>query len=1757
MKFKNALCASSAAVALAVSLSAPAQAACVTTGDDVVCGDDVTAIDVETGIAGVLGTEDGVSVSIEAGAAVGQPDAAIDAFLLDQEMVFVNSGVIGTETDAVDVRINAFNDTTGSIVAVTLGGTLNGNLFVNGGADVDVAITGAANNVSLNSYDGSYESASSTETTAGVTTNTFEEAYTTAETGGVVLDVAATASTGSVNAGSNDDVTVAVAGEVDGSINASASGFQYTTDAVSVSDPAAGSSTSDYAYQQGNIARDASVDVAASGSVSGAIIAQATGDATVTNAGMADANVSAFANGSAYTYEQQSASLNAPDGTLSTSMTSFAEANSATGGVASVTNTGQVGATGAGIFNVNVQGQGGADFTNSGRVNANVAVNSTATDSTSSNANSSTTVREETTLDLISTSFENSSTNSSTASGGDASFVNEAGGLLDGNVNVFAHGDVTVDNAGAVTGNIAANAQGFDSTSSFEGQGETVYADDGSFVSTYANSSSNSNTASGGSVSGDYSGTVGAVRFAQVQGGTVTQNAHGDNTASVTGLILGNLNLNTGSFDNTGESTYEQSLDRNDLSQLDGDRVVASSGSNTSSTSAGTTAIAIDGGTVNGGVNASSAGGNIAIGLMNGAEVGSIYANSYGSNSESTSSTDMAEVYEDGTFLSGESVQSNSSSSTAASGAVDIAIGDAIVDGSVNAYTQAGGISLAIGPDGETGSVGLFSNGTNSTSESTGTTTILADDPLVYREITNSNSNSSAGGDIFADVGGFVFGNLNARTEGGDIAVSLTGNVDGQITAYSIGGTSTSDSVQTLAGVVTQTFEQTELTTSSNGDVSLEIVEPVDGSVSVVGGIYAIGGNIGVTIGEGARVATDYGDVDLTAYNETHGSTSTPVFTDGVLTGESFTSFRTPIAGDATLLNDGEIGAEDGNFADVELYALGNATVINNGDIYGDIELYGLGQALTYSYLRENPGDLLETRTNTNTYAPVGGDMLVDNAGMIAGRVELAGTTGAVLNDGWIADGIVFGDNVDNYETTSVDTFTAFGEQTVTEEYDPFVQSYTLEQNAMLGGGIYVEGAFGDIDPMVLTSAIDATLNLNDGSITSGPVVAEYDPETGDRFTATTLNLNGAGYLGLDSNTALALDPTGGLSSLVGATAVLGVETLNKNDEGIFLIHGAEYVPGDNDDLPFYTFDVGTLAINGGELQLSSNGGPLGLRGDLVNSASLVLGQIVMLEQPQFGSNLVGEGLVAVDGVTIVQEGNFTQTDTGTLTLGVLPDLVRVFPSGVTGGTSVDILGVQQIGVSQPLFTTIENAFGQAVSLDDSFVAVDGDLDLAGTVNVLTPIGGIYADGATLDIMSVTGTVTNTATVDTQLDSAFVSFGLTTRVEDGITIVSVVTDRTGYESVATNSNAAAAGAALTAAISPVVADLQADANGSAPFGSVRELALAQDMATLIAGFDSLLTANEVSAALNELASGHAYGSLAAIETTSPFNDALSNRQTAWGNSGFGLWIGAAGRFADFDGNSSVGSLELDTENYGASMGFSVQTGNLEFGLGGGYGHIEADTDAQPFSANADTWMVGTYAQYNAGSVTVGADLVFGWSDWDASRALPTLAREAIADFDSKELRFNLRGEYAFDFGGGFVAPFANLQVRRYDFDGFTEEGAGAVSLVVEGAEKTVFSPAIGLKAGTAFTTDVAVIRPEASLSYTFQGDIKGNRDVAYLGNSSQGFLLEGVDPKGFVTGTLGLFADIGANSGAFIRGSASTGGDLEAYGASVGVTIGF
>lgn len=1701
-------------------------------------------------------------------------------------------------------NFTATNARTGGTASVTVGengivrGAINaradGDATIDNSGQVDGALNARSNEYVSNQEVTSYNSGTFTSAD-GVSVDAYTSGY--AFTSGNVGNAASVtnaqgASAGYANLNAIGDATLTNGGElVNGAlVNSSgttSTGSGATSETYTFTDTGEGTYRSAYSYSDETTSGSSTIGGTASvANASGGTIGNGPGSslsvngfagAQVQNAGIINANVNLGSTGSDSTSESLSTYDETADTvgvTASESTYEYANASTATGGSASLTNAagGLVGLNDESPVSVSLYANGDASVTNAGRINGPVSVVADATDTANSGGSANTFAVDRTT-GVVNTSEAEHYESSSASAGGSASFANAAGGLVVGSVNVSGDAGVTVSNAGVVTGTTYASSNSSASTFAYESLETGVFTPgaEGGFVSDYTQSVSSSSNDDGGDVTGTYDGFNGAVQFTNsgASDGSVTQFANGNSTATVSGTIFGSFNGTASGSAST--STYTETThyaDDADGNTFEGTYDEASSG--TYDRTGGNSSLAVAGGTITGNATV-NADGDASAQLGNGAEIGGnldVHAATFGSNSTYAEASSAVGTYVDGDLTGYTLEETSESSGSNLDSAGSVSIGNAEVGGYVSVSGAKGGATLDLASAGAIGgSAYVYAGGSDS--ESSGTSTTVVADGGTTVDTASESSSTANGGNVSATVAGTIGGDLFVDTNAGNATVALTGQVGSDIVVDAVGfsGTSAGTTHTDADGYVTTT----ESTSTPVGGTASLAVNAASLDVPASYGDIDVSGLAGSTVTIGAKSAVLAGayDTELNVGGTYAATTSSSEFTDpaiGLATyHEEGTS--TAVGGPASLTNAGTIGYDNGDdsatLASVTVASVGGATAVNTGKIFGSLSANALGTDTVTTVDQINLYDVTRVDTTVVEYTAVGGNAAITNSGLVTGSVSLAGATGTVTNSGTIGGDIAVGQSVDNYTTTSVDTLTQIGEELVTAQPEaPFIQTYTVNQNGTVEGDIRIGGAFGnyalapsdggevttaavdttavDADGHPLTSVINAAVNLGNNSVTNGGVYAEYDLDTGERFTNTVVNVASTAKLG------------GG---------VHGVEKLNKLGTGVFTLTGPSYVAATDVDPAEWTLDLGQFEILTGEVQLATDdGGVFGIRGDVKNAGSLVLGTRQTLVPTPFGSNLTSTATQTIAGVDVYQQGDFVQTSSGSLTVAMMPSLVRVVDPSINGSASSnEPLGVQQILFSQGLFTTPEKAFGSqyAALYAPSSWTIDGDLDLAGTVNVLMPKGGLFLDGQSLDLFSVSGDVTENATVATGTANNFVAFDLVSRTSDGRTIVAVVADRKGYETAAANSNAAAAGAALSAALPGVVADLTADAAGTATFASVQEFALTQDLATVMAGLDSQLTLAQATQALTELGGGSYYGSIATIRTTAPFIDVLSNRRLPEGATGFNLWIQPTGDFVRTSGDAATGASKIRSDNYGGSAGFGVATGSGEFGIGFGYGRTNSHSDDGLAKANADTWMVGGYARQSFGALTVAADLVFGWSNWDAYRSLPTLSRKATADFDSKETRGDLRIEYALQTGGLTVSPFGQLELRHYSFDGFAEEGAGSVGLSVAEASKTVFTPTVGVKLGGEFETGLATIRPEASVSYSFQGDNEADRTVAFLGAPAQNFRLQGVDPDGFVTVQAGLFADIGTRSGVFVRGSYSTGGGNNVAAIRTGVVIGF
>lgn len=1542
----------------------------------------------------------------------------------------------------------------------------------------------------------------------------------------------------------------------------------------------------------------------------GDVTAQAqVGKATVTNAGAVRGNVSATSSATTTTTVNsfKSETLASPAAVRTTN--SSVVTRDVAGSTASLANA----TTGNIAGNVFVSGDAGAALTNAGtigRPNTGQAttVNSrrfvdvlTQSDQIATNA-----------ADGLSSSFDNSFKNVNRVVGGAVALENSATGVLSGNISLNGAGDISIVNAGAVRGTTTATTSGATT--------ETTNSSVGSIVTTPGkapvldvtatstkNASSTTITNTAGSIVGTYSGSNGSLNFAPIVDGSISQNAAKDSSLTVSGTVFGAVNSAAGNGVNQTSSTTELTETRLDTAGT-GTRTREATSQFKSTQVAGTSAVTVSGAVNDSTVSSASVqstGNNKASAAISGRVEGNVGVSANGvttstnANQLSLSQQDTRGVTR---TLSVSEGNQNSFSRTGGSASAELS-GKAVVLGSVNVNgnTDASavvGSTAAIGSTTVTGNLIVTAGAVVDTTSSTSSKYTF--DTKTSRgsstTTTTSVSTPSAPAAVAsAKVDGKVFGTTNVNAAG-NASVVLTGVSTNGVNA-SAGATKTeTTSTLTQAGVSAQpaattfggattgltnaTRSFTSTTTQSLGKASVSVASNAElvaaGTPAVTNGAVSANGAGGATvsIAQGSIVnnnvfANAVRFDSSNTINETFTQDPTSVDASGQpLTLDSKT-VSTPVGSVAGIVNNGTVTGT------LQSFGLTGATVENSGKAGSAVAIAATTATTTTVAGTNLSNPALQRQVETATSSTVGGAASVTNkAGGVLGGITVAGVTGSAVNNGVVTGTIQAGTSFQDFTVTTTRTSVSTV-QDVTQPTKRPTQTYTIDQNA-IARGISVGGAtttvsLADGSSRVLTTSdVAATVNLNKGSLTLGPIVGETDVKTGARLTNTTVNLNDAGFLGADTivfgnvapnaltgaATPIATVPEK-IAPLLGfadnsiasvSTRVLGVTTLNKTGAGTFVINGTPYVaPTSAGTKAAWTVEAATLNNKAGELQLTVPGDfgvvrpEFGILGNVNNDASLVLGRRVPSRIAAVGDSLVNNGPETIDGIIVRQQGNFVQSATGSLVVGVTPSLVRFSPVAVgTAGNAPEPLGPVAAGVNIPFFTTAQRL---GISNQTSGLNITGDLNLAGTVRLNVTRDSLFTNGDGYTLITYTGNGTVTATAVPTLASRFVSFGL---VHDtAAKTVALRATRTSYATGATDPNSVRAATALDSALTAAVTAIRTDAAGGAGFQTVSQIGFAQDVANVATALDYRLTADQAAQLFRELSSGEIYGSLSSLNQNVAFGETmnmLAVRRAQGGELGTSIWGAPIGSFARYGGLAS-GASRIEATSYGASFGIDLAySPNGVIGFGGAYAEHDVNAQGTAEQADATTWTIGTYVHQRFDQFYANALFAYGFTRFDVERNLTLLSRNIQSDFRGKQLDASLEVGYDFELGQAAVTPYGKLALRRVSFNGITEENGGGLGLTVDGFSKSIFSPTVGVRIGGEFApNDTITVRPFIRGAFTFQGDVGASRGVGYRAGGDR-FILTGVRPDDFGSIDLGVDTNLGSGLNLFVNGGYSFGG---------------
>lgn len=267
-----------------------------------------------------------------------------------------------------------------------------------------------------------------------------------------------------------------------------------------------------------------------------------------------------------------------------------------------------------------------------------------------------------------------------------------------------------------------------------------------------------------------------------------------------------------------------------------------------------------------------------------------------------------------------------------------------------------------------------------------------------------------------------------------------------------------------------------------------------------------------------------------------------------------------------------------------------------------------------------------------------------------------------------------------------------------------------------------------------------------------------------------------------------------------------------------------------------------------------------------------------------------------------------------------------------------------------------------------------------------------------------------------------------------------------------------------------------------------------------------------------------------------------------GTSGTGAWFEVLGGQTDIEAFQANGGGAIDVSFKqtfeGVQGGVDLMSGNVAFGVSGGFGQLEARFSGTYDGLEADTYNIGGYASYRSSGFRADLIAKIDFADFKA------LSGTVLAtEFDAQAYGAMLDIGYRASFGGVFLEPVASIAYVRTDIDEFAF-GAGTVRY----DDGDSLRGTVGVRAGADIPVgDAGKFTPFVSARAVeeFEGDY--SNDVV-LGGSTVRLLDEAPGTYAEISaGATGRFGGFEA----FARGDLQLGEEIDGMTARIGMRLRF
>ncbi len=961
--------------------------------------------------------------------------------------------------------------------------------------------------------------------------------------------------------------------------------------------------------------------------------------------------------------------------------------------------------------------------------------------------------------------------------------------------------------------------------------------------------------------------------------------------------------------------------------------------------------------------------------------------------------------------------------------------------------TAGAGIVLGTGTSLGTGSLSLAADGEIRAGTDLG---------VVANDVKLGTHTLTVGGTHDLTLGGAISGTGGVTVDAAGATVALT-------------GTSTYTGTTTLTAG-TLLFGSDDAIGNGGGGASLALNGGTIGtggaSVSLDEAV-AIGGDVAVADLAGGSLtlsgAVDLGDADrtITTANDELFTLSGTVSSTGQNDGLTKAGAGVLVlSGDNSAWNGG-VTVSGGSLGLGHDDALGGSGL----EVTGDASVFASGGARTIA----NAVDL-----NTNVLTIGGTEDLT-----LSGAITSTGGTGSVR---FASTGTTtIGNAGSSYAGT---TTIAAGTVLVTD-----AEAFGTSDLVLAGGALGASGAGVTLDEAVSVTA--ASTITGDESLTlSGAISGGGDLTVDLAAISDVLTLSG-------TNTAAGdVQVDGGMLTLAGGDALADTVRVTladaaaagltlSNDETIAGLAGGGSGGGD------VALGGSTLTLAGDGDAVFTYGGVISGTGGLtvtggshyLGGASTFTGATTVSGGLLGGSGAVGGDLTVATGATLAP-GSASAAGTlevaGDLDLAAGSTLqVLVDGSDLSNVSQVDVAGDVTIASGAGVSVSVSQTAGTYVASDSTYVILTADGTIA------TPDVAVTTDSATLDfydledfdVADFTPGDDEIALIATRAANAYsnpavVTAGNNRRIGAALDSLTAVADAnpTGDAADLLAQLQALDADQLNAALeqlAPTAANVSTSlaTGGSSAYGAVQTGYLAarrsgtEDLFMMAGGRLAMGTFGLAEAQGLLGGAGGAGGATAAGEAMALAGMLPDESLATDGGAGGGTFEAGDWKvFAKIYGVMSEQDAEGNRVGYDGTF-LGVQGGvdrrfgdEWVVGLGLAYQNADADLEPNRGDIEADTFRLGPYATWTRGDWYVDLSATVGFGGYDQNRlvTIPMMATQtAVSDYDATDVTLLAGVGREVDLGDGWtLVPQASLMWATYDFDGYTETGAGVNDMTV-------------------------------------------------------------------------------------------------------------